>query len=114
MLGTNLMFQGKLESAKIKLNVAYIRGIKMFGPFDAYPLRCLMLLTMIVETTGDIDRANELYYLLGTTLALPSDGEGEYSDDSVSESNHFGDSSDREITAQTLPTTGSPPASSPL
>ena len=96
-LGINLMFQGKLEEAETELNLAYTHCIESFGRYDAFPIRCLGLLTIIAEKRGNYDRAEELYYWLGETLALPSDDREDF-DDSASESDHDNGSLDWQTT----------------
>ena len=86
ILGSALMLQRKYEESETKLRLAYTRCVEVFGSYDVDSVYCLKLLTLIAKQTGNIDRTEELYYLLGETSALPSDGEEEDFDDSASES----------------------------
>ena len=86
MLGSNLLLQDKVEEAETELSLAYTHCLEVFGSYDADTNRCLGYLTITANLTGNIDRTEELYYLLGETSALPSDGEEEDFDDSASES----------------------------
>ena len=71
-LGHSLMSQGKMEEAETELKLAYTYSIKTFSPSDAMPINFLVMLAIISEKTGNNDRAEKLYYLLGITVALPS------------------------------------------
>ena len=99
MLGSYLLLQGKLEEAETEMSLAYTHCVEVFGSYDADSVNCLRLLIIITKNTGNSDRNDELYSLLGAAKALPSDGGEEDFDESASESG-------RDRVTMTLPSDG--------
>ena len=97
-LGLTLFVHGKFEEAEAAFSQAYDYSVAMFGSYDTHSIDYLVRLTEAAESAGNSDRTVELYYLLGVTIALPSDDEEEDFDESASESGHDNDSSDWQTT----------------
>lgn len=87
-LGYQLFHQGKFKEAESAFNQAYDCCVAMFGSYAATSIDYLKCLTIVAESAGSSHRLEELHYLLGTTMALPSDGREEDFDESASESDY--------------------------
>ncbi|KAL8786235.1 MAG: hypothetical protein Q9195_008291 [Heterodermia aff. obscurata] len=86
ILGCALRDQEKFEEAEAAFSQAYECGVAIYGSYDTNSIGDLICLTEVAESAGNSDRIPELYYLLGTTIALPSEGREEDFDESASES----------------------------
>ena len=87
-LGCQLLYQGKFKEGESAFNQAYDCCVAMFGSYDAKSIDHLKCLTIAAESAGNSDRLEELYYLLGTTIALPLDRREDDFDESASESDY--------------------------
>ena len=88
IFGVTLYNEGILEKGRVALSQGYTDCVDLLGSCHLASLSCLIMLTRAEESADNSDRVEELYYLLGTTLALPSYSEEEDFDESASESDH--------------------------